>query len=48
MVRGNVGTVNGKRQQVRVRRKKRAVIPKGFKGGPGRPLFVIKKRGKRR
>lgn len=46
MVKRNVGTVNGKRQTIRVRRKKRAATPKG-RGGAGRPIFVIKKRGRR-
>jgi len=47
MVKGNIGTVNGKRVRVRVR-KRRGPVPKGFKGGPGRPVFVIKKRGSRK
>ncbi len=49
MVGRNIGTLNGKRQKIPLRRRRGPpATPKGFKGGPGRPVFVIKKRAKKR
>jgi hypothetical protein len=48
MVKRNVGTIGHKRQVIPVRRKKPSRLAKGFKGDAGRPITVIRKRGRKR
>ncbi len=47
MVGRNIGTLDGKRQRIPTRKRRGPPsVPKGFKGGAGRPVFVVKKRAK--